>query len=128
MPRTTSDAVEEIVEVDASIPLTPFIEVASQVVTDNCTESDYTDEKLELIERWLAAHFYRIRDMAVASEKAGPVGQNYQYQLGLNFQVTMYGQQALLLDNAGNLASLQKAAESGGPSTVSVAWLGDEDE
>lgn len=128
MPRTTSSAVQGIIETESSISLTPFIEVANELVTELCTASGYTDTRLELIERWLAAHFYAIRDLRRANEKAGSVGESFQYKLGLNLAVTMYGQQVMLLDTAGNLAALNKQAESGGIRRVGVTWLGTEED
>ena len=73
---------------------------------------------LKEIERWLAAHFTSIRDQRVASETAGPVSQSYQYKVGLNFNLTMYGGTALALDTTGFLASLQKQAETGTASKI----------
>ena len=56
--RTTAAAVQGIIEHDATIPLTPFIEAASALVTQCCTDLDtaYVAAQLELIERWLSAH------------------------------------------------------------------------
>lgn len=122
--RTTEAAVSAIIEVDATIGLTPFIEVASAIVDDVCTDSGYSSTKLELIERWLAAHFYAIRDMRTAQEVAGSVSQSFQFKLGLNLANTMYGQQAMLVDTAGNLAALSKRMEKGKKQSVGVTWLG----
>jgi hypothetical protein len=119
--RTTEVAVQGIVEHDATITLTPFIEVASSIVDDVCADdSDYDATKLELIERWLSAHFYHIRDKAVASEKAGSVAQNFQYKLGLMFASTMYGQMAMTVDHKGHLAALSKRAEKGSRASASA--------
>ena len=128
--RTDSDAVEEIIAVDSNevADLTPFIATANQLVTDCCGSAGYTDAKLELIERWLAAHFYAIRDPRVANEKAGPVGQSYQYKVGLNLAVTTYGQQAMLLDTEGGLAALNGRVTSGKAKvTPGITWVGVED-
>lgn len=107
MARVSSDEVKEIIEVDSTITdITPFITAANLLVTKECTASSLTAALLKEIERWLAAHFVAIRDMRRASEKAGTVGENFQHSLGLNLQVTMYGQQALMLDTSGALAAL----------------------
>lgn len=121
--RVTEDQVQEIAEVDASISLIPYITVANALVTELCTDSGYTDERLALIEMWLSAHFYLLRDQVAASEKAGSVSINYQYQIGLLFNQTKYGQTAMLLDTAGNLALLQKQIEKGS-GAFSITWLG----
>ena len=124
MARVTAEEVEEIIEYDDTISLTPFITIANIMVTDNCTGSDYDDTLLMEIERWLSAHFYTIRDQRPASEKAGTVAVSYQYKVDLALNVTTYGQQAMLLDNAGNLAQLNKRIVDGESSTVSISWLG----
>ena len=129
MARTTAVAVEGIIEVDVSISLTPFIEIANSLVTELCLLSNYSVARLELIERWLSAHFYAIRDPRVSSERAGGVGANYQYQLGKGLQVTTYGQQVMILDTDGSLASLNKSAEEGtGKAIVGISWLGTEED
>lgn len=124
--RTTELAVAGIAEVDPLISVTPFIEVASNLVDDLLTDTPpgYSATKLELIERWLSAHFYHIRDKAVASEQAGSVNQSFQFRLGLNLAVTMYGQQAMMIDTAGLLAAASKRAELGLNPTVGVVHLG----
>lgn len=122
--RTTDTAVQGIVEQDTSIPLTPFIETASLMVDDVAVASPaYTAARLELIERWLAAHFYKIRDQMVQNEQAKGVGQTFQYTLGLNLHVTTYGQQAMMLDPDGNLAALSKRMEKG-IAKPGANWLG----
>ncbi len=131
MARTTPVLVGKIVEVDPLITdLTPFIDSANELVTEVCAVAKkedgsdfYTVTRLELIERWLSAHFYKIRDQMVTSEQAGPVQSAYGMKLGLNLAVTTYGQQAMILDTFGGLAQLNKAAESGRV-PVTGFWMG----
>lgn len=132
MPRTTSGAVAAIIEVDASINLDAFIETASSIVDEVCVGAlmfnglPYTDIKLELIERWLSAHFYAVRDPRATQEGAGPVNASYESRVDLGFNITRYGQQALLMDTAGGLAKLQQQAKDGGPKVKGkMTWLGD---
>jgi len=111
MARVTEAEVKEIIEVDTSITdISAFITAANQTVTTKCTDSSLTDAILKEIERWLAAHFVAIRDTRRSAEKAGSVGENFQYSLGLNLQVTMYGQQACMLDTSGALLAMSKGA------------------
>jgi len=123
--RTTSVLVAAIIEVDTDIDLEPFIFTASELVTEVCAIAGYTVERLELIERWLSAHFYAIRDPRVTQEKAGSVGANFESKVDLNLALTRYGQQAMLLDTQGGLAALNQSMLSG-KRTASVAWLGTE--
>jgi len=124
MPRTTPELVAQVTEVDPDIDLTIFITTANAIVNQVCLESGYTEDYLTLIETWLAAHFYRLRDQAVASEKAGSVGVSYQYEVGLIFAQTKEGQTAMALDTDGNLARLSKDTELGKTRRQSVVWLG----
>jgi hypothetical protein len=122
--RTTDADVELVAEVDSTISLTPFITIANELVTELCTDSGYNDTRLALIETWLAAHFYLIRDQAVASEKAGSVAVSYQYKIGLFLSQTKQGQTAMMLDTAGNLAALSKRMEDGEPAAIQFTWMG----
>lgn len=134
MPRTNSTNVGKIIEVDTSIDLAPFIEVANDLVTECCadalkadgTTAFYSGEQLEQIERWLAAHFYAIRDPRASDEKAGTVSQTIESKVDLGLNVTRYGQMALRIDRAGGLAALEAAAKGGGVVTASAVWLGTE--
>lgn len=124
--RTTSSDVEEILEVDADISLTPFINAANELVTELCTDSSYSTSRLAMIETWLAAHLYQMRDQAVASEKAGSVNVRYQHKIDLNLFQTKYGQTAMMLDTAGNLAQLSRKIERGRAASASVTWPGED--
>jgi hypothetical protein len=124
VPRTTDAAVQGIIDHDTTIPLTPFIEAANALVTEKCTDSGYDATRLELIERWLSAHFYAIRDPRVALESVKGVMQQFSRKIGFNLQLTHYGQMAMVMDTDGNLASLSKSLEKGGKGTASIGWLG----
>lgn len=124
--RTTAAAVAEIVEQDTTIDMDPFIEAANALVTEKCAVvTTYTAGRLELIERWLSAHFYRIRDMPVTQESIKGVTENFQHREDLGFDVTHYGQMAMRLDTNGGLAALNKQIKSGAGS-VQIEWLGKE--
>ncbi len=130
--RTTDEAVEGVVEVDDTISLTPFIATASFLVdrivatAKNDDDTDYyTATELELIERWLAAHFYAVRDPREVSFTAGRIMQRFESHVDLNLNNTRYGQQAMLLDIAGGLAKLnQDMSKGAGKKVASVTWLG----
>lgn len=126
MPRTTSELVGSIIEVDDTVgSLDPFIAMANELVTEVCVPSEYSDTRLELIERWLAAHFYCSRDPRVSYEVLGPLATTYQYKLGLFFANTSYGQMALTLDTKGGLAKLSKSMEEGKKITIAgISFLG----
>ena len=113
--RVTESEVREIIELDDSIVLDPFIKVASSFV-DKIEAGDelglLIPDDLKEVERWLAAHFSAIRDMRVSKEKAGSVEQSFQFELDVGFEVTMYGQMAKRLDITGYLAAIDRKASS----------------
>lgn len=124
MPRTTAEKVAEIIEVDEDISLTPFILSANELVTECCLAADYTSTRLELIERYLAAHFYTLRDPRPVREEAGSVAITYQSKVGLRLSVSHYGQHAIVLDTAGGLKALDEGIRT---VKLKVCWLGTED-
>jgi len=131
MARTTESLVRRIIEVDDTIApdLDPFVETAHAMVNAVCTGFDpaYTETQLELIERWLAAHFYGIRDTPRAREAAGSVSENFQYKIDLGLDQTRHGQMAKVLDFKGGLAQLDKKVKDGTQGkTASVNWAGTE--
>ena len=140
MSRTTDTAVKLIIESDDDISsdLAPFIEAASSMVSQLCepaTDSDgdliHDATSLELVERWLSAHFYAIRDNAprTINERAGSVGAQYSSRIDLALNQTHWGQQAMLLDYSGELAKWNKDVTSGkGKRTATATWLGTEDD
>ena len=125
--RTTSAAVALIIDVDDDISLTSFIEVANALVTECCSTDDYDATRLELIERWLSAHVYTIREMRTESEKAGSVSEKKQSRVDLGFDSSHYGQMAMRLDTKGGLAALNAQIKKGTGQTVQMTWLGDND-
>ena len=126
MARTNEDAVKGIVEVDGSIDLQPFIDTANSLVTDVCAPAanKLSDAQLELIERWLAAHFYCIIDPQTVREEVSTLRTVYQQQVGYGLDQTRYGQQAKLLDTSGALAAYDNSLKKTRKRNVSVKWVG----
>lgn len=125
MGRTTAEAVGLIIEVNANISLDPFIEIANALVTDCCAdEDDYDATRLELIERWLSAHMYTIRDMRAERERAGSVEEKFQSKVDLGFDTSHYGQNAMRIDTKGGLARLNEKIKAGKSNAVGIGYLG----
>ena len=119
MARTTAAAVQALMlpgkEYDtANAPsLTGFIDTATAIVdrVDACaTAKDITltSAELELIERWLAAHFYAQSDKPYASKNTQGAGASFHGQTGMHLESTLYGQTALTVDYSGCLAAIGK--------------------
>jgi hypothetical protein len=121
--RTTPTAVAGIIQVDPAIDLNPFIDVANSLVTEQCTtgETAVTDsDRLEKIERYLAAHFYAQRDQQAQTEGLGAARITYQGRTNeLYFRGTQWGQTACMLDSSGNLTRMSKEIPK-----LRVLWLG----
>lgn len=137
-PRTNATLVKQIISVQDGVDLTPFIAIANQITTDVCTYPHvgqdatlfppYTDgfigSKMELIERWLSAHFYTIFDNQLSRANAGTVGVGFQFKIDLGLKASMYGQQVLRLDNYGGLAALDNTVNTKRQIKASITWLG----
>lgn len=138
MARTTAELVGGIFEVQSGADLTPFIDSASQLVTDVCTYPKpgqdptlfpaYSDtgpgSKMELIERWLSAHLYAIYDVQLSRAKAGTVAVGFQFKIDLGLKLTHWGQYALRLDTYGGLAALDNTVNTKRTIKVSISFLG----
>lgn len=127
MARTTLTAVRLIAKVKKSATDTtfaPFIEAATHLVDQCCLESDYSDTTLELIERWLAAHFYHVLDPRRVQERADVISATFEGKTGMNLNFTRYGQQAMLLDVAGNLSKLNEQISKGKRIQGKLVWVG----
>lgn len=121
MARTTPDLVAGIIEVDGAIGLTPFITAANALVDEIAEKSGHDADRLQLIETWLAAHFYTVRDPRPTSERASTIEVRYQSAVDLNLNTSHYGQMAMTLDTSGLLRAI-----SNGKKRVSAVWLGKE--
>jgi len=119
--RTTSDLVKGIIEVDTTISLDPFILAASALVDDIASDSGHDAARLQLIETWLSAHFYTVRDPRTTQERAGTVAASFQSAVDLNLNTSHYGQMAMTLDTSGLLRSLSNKK---GRRQANVTWLG----
>jgi hypothetical protein len=105
--RVDADEVGEIIETDLSDSLVnAFINTAHYFIQENLLDKGLSADILTQIELWLSAHFLAIRDPRVESEGiAGEWQARYQGKTGMGFEATTYGQQALMLDTTGTLAS-----------------------
>jgi len=127
--RTTVSNVRAIVDIDSEIivvdaDLDPFIEIASHLVTIHCEPEGAGVLELELVERWLAAHFYHVRDQRPGSKKAGAAGESYKMEIDKGLDSTQYGQHAMLTDSSNALKQLNKRVTENVPKSIGVLWAG----
>jgi hypothetical protein len=130
MSRTSSSKVQEILvdHYDSvnSISLTAFISTANSLtnkVASNDADTLLSSTDLELVERWLAAHFYAHADQLSQSRGGGRANASFQGQTAMALTSTQYGQTAMVLDVTGYLSRLSQQAVSG-PVKASMSWLG----
>lgn len=123
--RTTDAKVREVLNEDnTSILMTPFIEVANNLVTNyivTACGASYDATTLELIERWLSAFFYTVSDRRLASEITGRAEGVYQGKTDLGFDANEFGQMAKRIDTDGCLAKLDA---NPGKRVVGARWEG----
>ncbi len=103
--RITDAEVKEIIDTDIT-PLTAFITAANLIVTANLADKELGVDLLKEIERWLAAHLIAIRDPRAANEKINNSSVTYQGKTDMGLNHTSYGQQVLILDYTGTMASV----------------------
>lgn len=134
--RTTSKLVQDVLlddygpKVDGVLPdLTPYIASANALVNRIAVLAPSRavigfgniaadPASLELVERWLAAHFYCLSDKPLASKSSGGASGSFQGQTGKGFESTNYGLNALRLDYSGILEAIDKRKVAG------AVWLG----
>lgn len=122
MPRVSSDELRIIVETDSSIDLTSFITTA-HALTNHVVSQDVSGvlstELVTEIEKYLAAHFYSLRDPVYRAKKTGGASATFQGEDGKRFESTHFGQNAIALDVSGTLAAMNEGAAA-----ISMIWLG----
>jgi len=112
MAWVTISEVREIIDTDlADAAIQTFIAGADSIVSTVLgDDSNLPDSAKKEIERWLTAHLMATsREPQIASIGADGVNVTYQGLTGKGLESTFYGQNVLLLDTTGKLASsLQK--------------------
>ena len=121
--RTTERAVRAILggHYDNSTGLQPFIDTASSLVDDiSAAAPSILASRLELIERWLAAHYYEHSDPIASSRSTGKASGQFQGRTEMGFDSTKYGQEAKRLDTSGLLVKLDQPLRP----KAGCLWLG----
>jgi hypothetical protein len=104
MSRTTTAEVKEII-VTSLTDLDMFILPANLLVTEKLVGLGLSDETLEEIERWLAAHFLAVsKERQATKKRIGETEETYYWSKEGGLDSTTYGQTAKLLDTTGTLS------------------------
>lgn len=129
MSRTNEDNVMGIMsneyDIEETPSLIPFIDTASSMVDDlvECAAEKgvvLSDSKLELIERWLSAHFYSQSDKPYTESETIEARAKYNGQTKMYLESTLYGQTAVKLDPTGCLAAIAGEEDK----SAGVIWMG----
>lgn len=125
MARTTSAAVIELLgdDYNGTTVLTGFISTANVLVTRvaACAAAKgitLTAEELELMERWLSAHFYQQSDKGYSQRATLGASGTFGGKTDMGLNSTMYGQSAMTMDPSGCLAAITMRKTAG------LLWLG----
>lgn len=105
--RVTNDEVNDLIDAGDK-DLTPFIETANSVVTDELGSSDLSVERLKKIELWLSAFYtaLTIEKGGLRSKTVDDVKEVYATLSGKGFGSNRYGDVAMSLDTTGILRSM----------------------
>lgn len=122
MGRTSTTLVQQLLEgggpnsnYDGATDLQQFIDSATTLVDAVVTLANnkgsfynnlLTSSSLEIIERWLAAHFYTMYDQMMQSKTTAGASASFQGTRGPSISSTTYGQTAINLDPTGCLAAI----------------------
>lgn len=119
--RTTVALVRVLGGFPSSLDLEPYLSSANVLVDDIAALNDtcMNAKKLELVERWLSAHFAKINSPSVTSKSIAGASASFEGKStgGEGLMLTSYGQQAMALDCTGFLRNLNKPKGS-------MTWLG----
>ncbi len=107
MARVTHDEVNDLIATGDK-DTTPFIETATNFITDELGSSGLSEARLRSIELWLSAHYtaLSIEKGGLKSQTIDDVKEVYAVQDGVGLGGTRYGQTAMSLDTTGILRSL----------------------
>ena len=138
MARTTSTLVIGILgrdydsqpEVGSPPSLTPYIDTASALVDDVVANAAALGlpalavGRLELIERWLSAHYYQQSDQGFQSKSTDGASASFKGQTSKGLNGTQYGQSAITLDTTKYLQKIAAEVDGNQAKTATLLWLG----
>jgi hypothetical protein len=103
--RVSDGELRELVEARDGEPLTPYTDDANVLVNETLDLPLFSDDRLRLIEKYLAAHLWVIAKEkgGLTSEKALDATNTYQKYSGTGLSATRFGQQVMVFDFTGAL-------------------------
>lgn len=122
--RTTTEAVMAVLapgkeyDLQTNPSLVPFMDAAQALCNQvarlavHRRAGGYQSSELEVIERYLSAHFYLTSDKAYANKGDGGASASFMQQTGKRLDQTPHGQTALNLDYLGILNGINSNARA----------------
>jgi len=117
MARTNEDAVALIIQVDRSIitDFDPFMDSADLIVDNVIALAPIPSvASLELVARYLSAHFIAIAQGQIQMEKVKSIQQQFATYVDKGFAITHWGSTAMMVDTTGRLAAFHTRLMTGG--------------
>lgn len=112
--RVTADEVKEVVntKIGADVILTSMIDTANVYIDTHLLSAGHSDQILEKIELYLAAHFVSLTEEqgGLTRAKLGDADESFANVYDQGLKSTRFGQQALVLDTSGILNSVARIA------------------
>ncbi len=109
--RTTSADLRKLFPEDEDAVVDHYIADANMLVTELLASAGFTDGRLEMIERYYAAHLYILgqQEGGIFEEKKGEstIKNGSTFTLGQGLRLTRWGQMVLGLDTSGAFAQLE---------------------
>jgi hypothetical protein len=133
--RTTEIKVQAILarNWNGTTNLLPFIEMASATIDQAVSLAasskgiSLSAVQQELMERWLAAHFYCMMDPLYMSKSGGGASGSFQKKVGEGFDSTDYGKAACNVDQSGVLTAIGKRQFAAGFTDIYERCCGSND-
>jgi hypothetical protein len=122
--RTSQDDVRAIIDTDPDLDITPFIEAANSLVdkVEECAidkGKGLTTRQLHMIETYLSAHLYALKDPQYTSKRTERAAATFQGKTAMGLDSTYWGQMAKIFDTSGCLDAFGSSR-----ATVGITWLG----
>lgn len=111
--RALDTAVRQLADLPSSASVTLFITQANLLVEEELVGSSLSEERLALVETYLAAHFAALTNEkgSLASTELGDAKDRMHNVYGKGFYATRFGQQAMMFDSTGKLTELAGKTE-----------------
>lgn len=108
--RVTAENVRDVIDTKLGNTEIDLAIATAHILTDDeiAPKGVLSEERLQLVELYLSAHFVTLRDRRVASQNLSDGSTlSFEGKTGLYLTSSHYGQTAILLDSTGTLKTLQ---------------------